>query len=132
MDFATSPTREAIASEISAMVVCGRRSAPPGNGAADLLGLADQVVALMRDVLEQGADADFVAGTGALGSAATSLATSVSRLRRRARSRLLDAVASGRRDLAAAGPLPTVTMESDAEPSGSEKRIATCAIACAT
>ncbi|MGY3119547.1 hypothetical protein ACVWXQ_003484 [Bradyrhizobium sp. S3.14.4] len=26
---------------------------------------------------------------------------------------------------------PTVTMESDAEPSGSEKRIATCAIACA-
>ena len=37
-----------------------------GNGAADLLGLADQVVALMGDVLEQGADAHFVVAIGAL------------------------------------------------------------------
>ncbi len=37
-----------------------------GNGAADLLGLADQVVALVGDVLEQGADANFVVAIGAL------------------------------------------------------------------
>ena len=37
-----------------------------GNGAANLLGLADQVVALMGDVLQQGADAHFVVAVGAL------------------------------------------------------------------
>ncbi len=37
-----------------------------GNGAAHLLGLADQVVALMGDVLQQRADAHFVVGIGAL------------------------------------------------------------------
>ena len=37
-----------------------------GNGAADLFGLADEVVALMRDVLQQRADAHFVVGIGAL------------------------------------------------------------------
>ena len=71
-----------------------------GNGAADLLGLADQIVALMRDVLEQGADADFVVGIGALkccdlvGDQRLELAG--------ARDGALDAVAH-RRDLAADG-----------------------------
>ena len=37
-----------------------------GNGAANLLGLADQIVALMGDVLQQRADAHFVVGIGAL------------------------------------------------------------------
>ena len=37
-----------------------------GNGAANLLGLADQVVALMGDVLQQRADAHFVVAVGAL------------------------------------------------------------------
>ena len=37
-----------------------------GDGAANLLGLADQVVALMGDVLQQRADAHFVVGIGAL------------------------------------------------------------------
>ena len=37
-----------------------------GNGAANLLGLADQVVALMGDVLQQGADAHLVVAIGAL------------------------------------------------------------------
>jgi hypothetical protein len=36
------------------------------NGAADLLGLADQVVALMGNVLKQRADAHFVVGIGPL------------------------------------------------------------------
>ena len=37
-----------------------------GNRVADLLGLADQVVALMGDVLQQRADAHFVVAVGAL------------------------------------------------------------------
>ena len=37
-----------------------------GNGAANLLGLADQIVALMGDILQQGADPHFVVGIGAL------------------------------------------------------------------
>ena len=37
-----------------------------GNGAANLFGLADQVVALMGDVLQQGADPHFVVAVGAL------------------------------------------------------------------
>ena len=37
-----------------------------GNGAADLLGLADQVVALMGDVLQQRANAHLVVAVGAL------------------------------------------------------------------
>ena len=37
-----------------------------GDGAANLLGLADQIVALMGDVLQQRADAHFVVGIGAL------------------------------------------------------------------
>ena len=37
-----------------------------GNGAANLLGLADQIVALMRDVLQQRADPHLVVGIGAL------------------------------------------------------------------
>ena len=37
-----------------------------GNGAANLLGLADQIVALMGDVLQQRANAHFVVGIGAL------------------------------------------------------------------
>ncbi len=37
-----------------------------GDGAAHLFGLADQVVALMGDVLQQRADAHFVVGIGAL------------------------------------------------------------------
>ena len=36
-----------------------------GDGAADLFGLADQVVALMGDILQQGADAHFVVAVGA-------------------------------------------------------------------
>ena len=36
-----------------------------GNRRAHLLGLADQVVALVRDVLQQRADADFIVGVGA-------------------------------------------------------------------
>ncbi|MGY3034801.1 hypothetical protein ACVIIV_003971 [Bradyrhizobium sp. USDA 4354] len=72
----------------------------PGDGAADLLGLADQIVALMRDVLEQGADAHLVVGIGAfecgdlVGDQRLELAG--------ARDRALDAVAH-RRDLAADG-----------------------------
>ncbi|WP_410712084.1 hypothetical protein [Bradyrhizobium sp. BEA-2-5] len=71
-----------------------------GDGAADLLGLADQIVALMRDVLEQGADAHLVVAIGALqrgdlvGDQRLELAG--------ARNRALDAVAH-RRDLAADG-----------------------------
>ncbi len=71
-----------------------------GDGAADLLGLADQVVALMRDVLEQGADAHFVVGIGTLerrdlvGDQRFELTG--------ARNRALDAVAH-RSDLAADG-----------------------------
>ena len=37
-----------------------------GDGVAHLLGLADQRVALMRERLEQAADADFVVVVGAL------------------------------------------------------------------
>ncbi len=37
-----------------------------GNGAADLLGLADQIVALMGDILQQRADPHFVVAVGAL------------------------------------------------------------------
>ena len=37
-----------------------------GNGAANLFGLADQIVALMGDVLQQRADAHFVVAIGAL------------------------------------------------------------------
>ncbi len=37
-----------------------------GNGAAHLFGLADQVVALMGDILQQRADAHFVVAVGAL------------------------------------------------------------------
>ena len=37
-----------------------------GNGAANLLGLADQIVALMGDVLQQRADTHFVVAVGAL------------------------------------------------------------------
>ncbi len=37
-----------------------------GNGAANLFGLADQIVALMRDVLQQRADAHFIVAVGAL------------------------------------------------------------------
>ena len=37
-----------------------------GDGAANLLGLADQIVALMGDVLQQRADAHFVVAVGAL------------------------------------------------------------------
>ncbi len=37
-----------------------------GNGAANLLGLADQIVALMGDVLQQRADAHLVVAIGAL------------------------------------------------------------------
>ncbi len=37
-----------------------------GNGAANLFGLADQIVALMRDVLQQRADAHFIVAIGAL------------------------------------------------------------------
>ncbi|MFK4574422.1 hypothetical protein ABIF94_005858 [Bradyrhizobium ottawaense] len=71
-----------------------------GDGAADLLGLADQIVALMGDVLEQGADAHFVVGIGAfergdlVGDQRLELAG--------ARDGALDAVAH-RRDLAADG-----------------------------
>ena len=36
-----------------------------GNGAANLFGLSDQIIALMGDVLEQGADANFVVAIGA-------------------------------------------------------------------
>ena len=71
-----------------------------GDGAAHLLGLADQIVALMRDVLQQRADAHFVVGIGAfqrrdfVGDQRFQFA--------RARDRALDAVAH-RRDLAADG-----------------------------
>ncbi|MHC2694556.1 hypothetical protein ACVME9_007047 [Bradyrhizobium liaoningense] len=71
-----------------------------GDGATNLLGLADQIVALMRDVLEQGADAHLVVAIGALqrgdlvGDQRLELAG--------ARNRALDAVAH-RRDLAADG-----------------------------
>ena len=37
-----------------------------GDGATHLFGLADQIIALMRDVLQQRANADFVVGIGAL------------------------------------------------------------------
>ena len=37
-----------------------------GDGAADLFGLADQIVALMGDVLQQGADPHLVVAVGAL------------------------------------------------------------------
>ena len=69
-----------------------------GNGAANLLGLADQVVALMGDVLQQRANAHFVIGIGALerrdfvGNQGFEFAG--------ARDRAFDAVAH-RRDLAA-------------------------------
>ena len=69
-----------------------------GDGAADLLGLADQIVALMGDVLQQRADAHFVVAVGALqrghfvGDQRLQFAG--------ARDRALDAVAH-RRDLAA-------------------------------
>ena len=69
-----------------------------GNGAAHLLGLADQVVALVRDVLEQGADPHLVVAVGALqgrdfvGNEGFEFAG--------ARDRALDAVAH-RRDFAA-------------------------------
>ena len=36
-----------------------------GNGAAHLFGLADQIVALMRNILQQRADAHFIVGIGA-------------------------------------------------------------------
>ena len=71
-----------------------------GNGAAHLLGLADQVVALVGDVLQQRADAHFVVGIGAfqrghfVGDQRFQFAG--------ARDRALDAVAH-RRDLAADG-----------------------------
>ncbi|MBA7476099.1 hypothetical protein ES707_11477 [subsurface metagenome] len=64
-----------------------------GNGAAHLLGLAHQIVALMGDVLQQRADAHFVVGIGALqrghfvGDQRFKLA--------RARNGALDAVAHG-------------------------------------
>src|SRR5580704_7744486 len=69
-----------------------------GNGAADLFGLADQIVALMGDVLQQRADAHLVVAIGALqrrdfvGNQRFQFAG--------ARDRALDAVAH-RRDLAA-------------------------------
>ena len=69
-----------------------------GDGAADLLGLSDQVVALMGDILQQRADPHLVVGVGALerrdfvGDQGFKFA--------RARNRALDAVAH-RRDLAA-------------------------------
>ncbi len=65
-----------------------------GDGAANLLGLADQVVALMRDILQQGANPHFVVGIGALqrryfiGDQGFQFAG--------ARDRALDAVAHGR------------------------------------
>ena len=71
-----------------------------GDGAAHLFGLADQIVALVRDVLQQRADAHFVVGIGAfqrrdfVGDQRFQLA--------RARNRTLDAVAH-RGDLAADG-----------------------------
>ena len=71
-----------------------------GDGVAHLLGLADQGVALMRERLEQAADADFVVVVGALergdfvGDQRFELGG--------ARQRALDAVAH-RRDLAADG-----------------------------
>ena len=69
-----------------------------GNGAANLLGLADQIVALMGDVLQQRADAHLVVAVGALerrdfvGNQGFEFAG--------ARDRALDAVAH-RRDFAA-------------------------------
>ncbi len=69
-----------------------------GDGVAHLFGLADQGVALMRERLEQAADADFVVVVGALerrhfvGDERFKLGG--------ARERALDAVAHGR-DLAA-------------------------------
>ena len=71
-----------------------------GDRAADLLGLADQIVALVGDVLQQRADAHFVVGIGALecgdlvGDQRLEFAG--------ARDRAFDAVAH-RRDLAADG-----------------------------
>ncbi len=37
-----------------------------GDGAANLLGLADEIIALVRDILQQRADTHFVVGIGAL------------------------------------------------------------------